>query len=478
MFVLEQLDPDLHIKGSYKLLYKLLYIENPMEAKDKYQGHIRTALASFSEIRRDIHFLLYPLLVKLLSDRWLPYERFFIDRRNRFMAFLGVTEKDRINAAYMSPEQAEQGDMEMVRADVKKEQEEAAAAAAAGEAEPVEEVEEEDPDDPEVIERKAKEAAREAERKALDRGLAVLEALFPKAGWERLSTFPDIYPYFADTFNLKKGYDLIAPTDPLQQVAILMHILAELFFALRYVTFGTINGADGNPVRVDDYLGSIVNNWQRNMDDSFEKEYLPRLSEFCRILENSAESRTSVYAKRTQNELHWAKRLYFLPFYKFESLGPPPFQKRDTTAIYAEIRLLRKYLTSVAAGIEQGNRIGGADAQAPCDGIDNPWEPYNFEIPNPVSMRLNALLPQKKKNNASLIFYTLSVVIVLDHLVNNESSWAYEDRPGPLFRSLDGAGIVPMFGVETKLDADLIFRQALKQKERDRQNNAEGGAPA
>jgi hypothetical protein len=442
-----------------------------MDAKQKYQGHIRIALSSFNDIRRDVRFLLYPLLMKLLSDRWLPYEQFFSERPRRVMAFLGVTAGDRINPSAMTAEQAESGDIsaagpvEELKADEE------------GKEEDSESDKDEDPDDPEVIEKKARKAAEEAEQKALARGFAALENLFPKAGWDRFSTYPDLFPYFTDMFSMKRGYELIAPTDPVLQVAVLMHIIEELFFALRYVTFGTIAGSDGNPSRVDDYLGSIINNWQRYLDISLEKEYLPRLVEYCHILENSAESRTSVYAKRTLNELHWAKRLYFLPFYKFESIGPPPFQKGDTTPIYGEIRLLRKYLTAVAAGIEQGIRSGGAAALAPCDGIDNPWEPYNFEVPNPVSTRLNALLAPKKRTNASLIFYTLAVTTVLDYLVNNEKSWAYENRPGPLFRSVDGDGSIPLFGVETKIDAEVIFNQVMRQKERQREAAAKNEAP-
>jgi hypothetical protein len=464
LFILEELDPDIHIKGSYKLLYKLLYIENPMNAKEKYQGLIRTALVAFADVRRDVHYLLYPLLMRLLSDRWLSYEQFFINRRRRFMAFLNVSAQDRIVPADMSAQQIESGNLEKLSAG----EEEAADqnSGSAGE-------EEEDPDDPAVVERRAKRAVQEAEQKALNRGISVLESLFPKAGWDRLSTFPDLYPYFVDMFSLKKGYELIAPTDPLQQVAVLMFILEELLFGLRYVSFGTIERADASPIRIEDYLGSIINNWQRYIDLGFNKGYLPRLVEYCRILENTADSRNSTYAKRTLNECHWLKRLYFLPHYKFESLGPPPFQKEDTTPLYGEMRLLRRYLTEVAQGIELGNRQGGAEAQAPCDGIDNPWEPYNFEVPNPVSIRLDALLGPKKKNNASLIYFTLAVTTVLDHLVNNENSWAYENRPGPLFRSIDGEGVMPLFGVETKIDADLIFRQVIKQKDRDRQKEAE-----
>jgi hypothetical protein len=453
LFVMEYLDTDTHIKGAFKVLYKILYLENPIEPRDKYQRLIRNALSAFVNIRRDLRYLLYPLLMKLISDRWLPYDRFFVERRRRFMAFINVTEADRILPGEAADRQMKDG-------------KESAKSQNDAEEQSAEDQPEEDPDDPEVIERKARQSAQDAERKALDKGLTALETLFPKAGWDRLATYPDFYPYFTDMFGLKKGYELIAPTDPLQQVAILMHILKEFFFGIRYITFGVVPGSDGDPIRVEDYLGSVINNWQRYIDVSFEKDYLPRLVEYCQILENTADSRTSPYAKRILNELHWANRLYFLPYYKYESIGPPPFRKGDITPLYAEIRLLRKYLTAVAAGIEQGKQQGGAAKMAPCDGIDNPWEIYNFEVPNPVSVRLDALLGPAQRNNASLVFFTLAVATVLDHLVNDESSWAYETRSGPLFRSVNGEGIMPLFGVETKIDAEVIFRQMIRQRDK------------
>jgi hypothetical protein len=116
----------------------------------------------------------------------------------------------------------------------------------------------------------------------------------------------------------------------------------------------------------------------------------------------------------------------------------------------------------VASGIEHGLKAGGPGDNAHCDGIENPWENYNFQVPNPVSNRLDALLG-KKRTNASLIFYTLAVVVVLDNLVNNENSWAYnDDRPSVLFRSVNNAGINPAFGVDTEIDAEALFRQSLK----------------
>jgi hypothetical protein len=448
LFILEQLDTEAHIKGAFRLLYKILYIENPMDAKEKYQELIRSALTAYGSIRRDIHYLLYPLLMKLLSDKWLSYNQFFKERKNRFMAFLGVTEDD-----YILPM--------AISADGGASKEEP------GEGEKEETLPPEDENDPAVQERRAKQNAVEAEKKAVDRGLQTLEVLFPKAGWDQIAHYPDLYPYFTGVFGLKKGYNLISPQDPLLQIVILMRILGELFFGLRHISFGSVIGANGTPERVDEILGKIINDWQKNIELSFDKEYLPRLEEYVRILENTADSRTSNYAKRLVNELHWTKRLYFLPYYKFESFLPPPFQKNEITALYPEIRQLRKYLTAVAAGIEQGNKQGGAEKQAPCDGVDNPWAPYKIEVPNPLSIRLNALLGAKKKNNASLIFFTLAIVTVLDHLVNNEDSWAYEERSKPLFRSVNGEGVTPLLGVDTNIDADALFKQAMKQRQKE-----------
>jgi hypothetical protein len=89
---------------------------------------------------------------------------------------------------------------------------------------------------------------------------------------------------------------------------------------------------------------------------------------------------------------------------------------------------------------------------------------HQFQVPNPVSKRLDALLG-KTKTNASLIFYTLAVTVVLDNLVNNENSWAYTDsHPGVLFRSINGDGVTPLFGVDEKVDPEEIFKLSLKQK--------------
>jgi hypothetical protein len=94
----------------------------------------------------------------------------------------------------------------------------------------------------------------------------------------------------------------------------------------------------------------------------------------------------------------------------------------------------------------------------PCDGIDNPWEPYEFAIANPVSTRLDALLPPKRQNNATLIFFSLAFSTVLDHLVNDESSWAYREGSHVLFRDMHGVS------QSHNIDADALFEESLRQR--------------
>jgi hypothetical protein len=318
----------------------------------------------------------------------------------------------------------------------------------------------------ETLEEKTKRVTAEAEKKALARGLNTLEILFPKAGWDNLASFPDLYPYFAGIFDLRKGFVYIAPTDPLHQIYILMRIIAELFFGLRYVSFGRIVGADSSPDTSGDTLTNIITNWQYSLQNSFDNEYLPRMSEYIRLLEGSPEDWNSPYTKKLVTDLHWTKRLYFLPYYKFQSIAPPSFQKKSITPIYPEIQKLRRYLAAVGISIEKGNHAGGAETNAHCDGIDNPWDRYVFQVPNPVSTRINALLAQKNRTNASLVFFTLATVTVLDNLVNDEKSWAYtDDRPGPLFRSVNNEGIRPLTGVDTRIDANALFKAALKKRQ-------------
>jgi hypothetical protein len=451
LYVLDKLEIDTHIKEAFKTLYKFLSLSAAdTPSKEKNQKLIRAAMASYGMIYQDIRFQLYPLLMKMTSHCWVPYEVFFQERRNRIKAFLQVSEANRINP---------QMDGAMTEDE-----------AANFSGEKPDEIEAEE----DAIKREADLKAAEEEQKKrevyedqmriVDRSLAVLENLFPKAGWDHIRTYPDMLPYFSDMFKVKKGIALIAPEDPLHQVYFLTRILEELFFGLRYVSFGSIIGQDGKHERLDEPMSRIINEWQKILEASFDKEYISRLTEYCSMLENTAESRTSNYAKRIINELHWAKKLYFFPFYRFVSIMPTPFQKNTLTALFPIVRALRRNLTLVAESIEQAMRLGGPDKRPPCDGIDNPWDSYTFQVPNPVSRRLDVILIPKRRTNASLVYIAWSLAIVLDHLMNEENSWAYSAKTEFPFRSEGGEGVRPLFGIDLKIDTDTTFKQAQKKR--------------
>ncbi|MCL2601565.1 MAG: hypothetical protein FWD91_01995 [Treponema sp.] len=452
LYILELLDFDIHIRGAYKILYKVLYLENPEDAESK-QELIRTSLSALFGIRQNIHYLLYPLLMKSVSPNYVSYDDFFNERKNRIMAFLNVKETDRINPGNIvwlgDPNDA-------------KDEEQALGVENNGQTGDAQAKSEEAKEEASEKE-KARKAAEEASRKALDRGLLMLDKLFPQSGWYKADSFPDFYPYFSGLFKLHKGAVNISPSDPLQQVLILMHILEELFFAVRHVSFGATLDISNGIEDMNVEIGGIIGNWRHYIETGFGKEYLPRLAEYIRILEGAYEARLSMYCKKIITEMQWLKRLYFLPHYKFESLLPPPYRKGDISPIYSEVKKLRKYFSIAAAGIEDANRAGGAEAHASCGSVDNLWAPYVFDVPNPVSVRMNAFIAPKKRNNATLIYFCLAVTTVLDHLINNEKSWAYGSRTGPLFRSVKGEGQVPLTGVDEKIDADEIFKQTLKQ---------------
>lgn len=454
LYLLDALDPETHIRDAYRALYRQLLQENGVEAKERFTSQVKAALSAYVYLRRSVRFLLYPLLLKLLSDQWLPYEDFFSVRRRRVAAFLRVSETELLKPVPVETEPPAA------------EREETPSPSGTPEAgEPAQA--------PAPESESGQEAAPAPERggtpsKSFLRGVDTLDKVFPQAGWLHPEIWPDFYPYFAGLFDFKKGFDLVAPTDPIHQIVILVHILEELFYGLRHIEFGTIQGPDGVPEQVGPVISRIMEGWHGHLEETIGKEYLPRLVEYCRMVDGTTEARTSNYAKRTLSELLWCKRFYFLPYLSFDSgFSGHPFRNKEITPLYADARDLKRLLTGVAAGIEGAMKRGGDALKAPCDGIDNPWDQYSFQIPNPVSIRIDSLLggrSSRKRTNAALVFFTLSVVAVLDGIVNTAEGYAYTESSDCPFRSVDGEGIKPSSAVEQTVDADAIFKRAMRSR--------------
>ncbi len=438
LYILERLDSQKHIVQAYRLLYKLIALENPEEAKRRFQPLVRSAIAAYEYTHEHIHYLLHPLLMKVISDRLLNYKELFIKRRNRFLSLINADPSKQIQIP------------DNILPEIKNVDQ-------TGKKKKLAETEE------------PQEFSLGNMPASVKKGLEALDLFFPKSGMNRLYQFPELYPYFKSVFSMPKGFELIAPEDPMQQVIVLIHVLEEFFYGLRYIEFSTIPDSDGEPMHIDKKIEGIINNWHSFIERLLVKEYYQRLNEYCRILDNSAESRSSRYAVSTIGEVHWIKRLYFLPYYDFNStMSPTSFRGKDLPKLQDSISELKNILSHVAAGIDAGIKAGGPAKAASCAGIDNPWDRYVFQVPNPISIRLDALLPEKnnvRRTNAALVYFTLQVVRVLDYIVNDRGSWAYLDREYYPFRSVDGHGNKALYGAEGEEDIDslYLFEQSIAQ---------------
>lgn len=99
--------------------------------------------------------------------------------------------------------------------------------------------------------------------------------------------------------------------------------------------------------------------------------------------------------------------------------------------------------------------------------IANPWEKYKFDLPSPVSRRLDVLLGARQSErssatNGNLIRCTHNVVAVLDWWVGNPQSPAYAVENPPLYRVSEKDG-GPVFSVPLRNDQNQLFTEGVRR---------------
>ena len=137
----------------------------------------------------------------------------------------------------------------------------------------------------------------------------------------------------------------------------------------------------------------------------------------------------------------------------------PPF--------FVRVSHLKSLLVKYRDSIESAPAGSDANVEGSVPGVQNPWAPYKFDIPNSVSRRLDALCGGKHakcKTNALLIQYTLSILQVLDWWVNDKTSYAYRNAPDHLYRVVEPGSSVPAFGVKSRNDVDALFMRHIKAR--------------
>jgi hypothetical protein len=179
IYVLEKIDINGDVRDALQTLYDIRFIEQPTKETEGLHNKIPEIVLALKYVCFTIRRMLYPLLMKTIALYYQEYEAFFIENNENYKSFLGVSEADQL-----TPVSHKTGFMDRL-IDSEKMPEIAADTVPddmAG-------IYTQSPDD--LNKQQEKQVSDTGEAKALERGLKMLETLFPKAPWNNLESFPD-----------------------------------------------------------------------------------------------------------------------------------------------------------------------------------------------------------------------------------------------------------------------------------------------
>lgn len=284
-------------------------------------------------------------------------------------------------------------------------------------------------------------------------GMQNLDRIFPEHGLAAMERFPDLYPLLSSEFEPPMGAEYVPPEDPLLQIIFLHSILNELFYGFRSIEFGALSGTGELSGMIEDLIEPVFESWSFFRTEFFDKQYFPRLIDLQRQTERNADFPHTDYGHKLQADLKWLRRLYLLPYQETERVAGIGRTVRlsDAPVLYESLTTLKNVFAEMSGEIESAlNRLKADESENQagivCATLGNPWDAYHFEIENPVSARLSRLLFRRVKtpdglvkvkdnrNNAHLVAFTASIVILFEHLINCRTSYFYTARPSRLVR--------------------------------------------
>ena len=387
---------------------------------------------------------LYPLLMRMCSPKYETFPYFFTTQTANIFTFLGITKFDLI-----LPQKA--GAKRTVEA------------------------EEEKPEEKTEAKEENKTPAPEEEKTDLVRaGLNLLNTLFPQAGFDHLETLPDMFPYFEPLYDFEDGYNVIAPQNPMMITMVLLRISEDIFQGLRNVQFTAEMNENSDE---KDTLPATLNDWSAYRETLFEKHYLDELLELVNKQYSQSDFKTSTFGKKLITSLLWQTRYNFLPYYEFEQLLlEKPIRDNQFRPLCLRTTFLKNIFEAISRSADSAAKERGT-----VHGIANPWERYEFDVPNIVSKRMDVLLGAKRNakdtaaTNANLIKYALCVVSVLDWWLNSKGSPAYTADSSKIYRINEKDG-GPAFSVPLRNDQNKLFAEAVKAAVQKQQSAAQATA--
>lgn len=362
---------------------------------------------------------MYPLLMRMCSRRFDVFPDFFTSETANIFNFLGISKFDLILPEKKTEKKSETAPKE---------------------------------------EKKQEENLRGKRDEVVDAGIKLLDRLFPDAGFSNLESFPDMYPYFQPIYEFRDGYNLLNAQNPLQITVTLLRIVEDIFQGCRNVVFTDEVITDS---KTKDRFTVVLNEWSVYREELFEKHYANQLQDFVNQEYSQGDFKKSLFGKKIITTLLWQTKYYFLPNFNFEQLLlEKPVNDTKYTPLYLRTDFLRKSFAVLCTNIDRAKETKGK-----VPGIDNPWEKYEFDIPNAISRRMDVLLGAKKANsaatNANLIKYAYLTVSVLDWWINNLQSPAYSSDSSKIYRISEKDG-GPAFSVPVRNDQNKLFASSVR----------------
>ncbi|MBQ9538365.1 MAG: hypothetical protein IJU95_03770, partial [Treponema sp.] len=399
-------------------------VQYPKVDKDQVQTLAKQGITEWLYVVDQMIRGMYPLLMRMCGTGYEIYPKFFTSQAGQILKFVGLSKFDLLIAEKEKPAE-------------KKEKEE------------------------EKKEEKKPQIRQIGEFDDLTKsGLKVLEQLFPDAGFSNLEKHPDMFPYFQPIYKFEDGFNMLSPMNGIQVLVVLLQILEDFFHGCRNINF-KLSAEEGFPEGGDD-ISSIFSEWSNYREDLFLKQYGEYLRQFVNTAYSQRDYPQTQFGKENLNNMLWRAKYYFFPSLKFSA---PVLTKPQNDSKYRPLNIRADYLKTVLTTIVR--RIDENQAgKRPVLGVLNPWNRYSFDVPNPVSKRLDVLLGAKRSDdvtaatNANLLKYTLCVVSVLDWWVNNPQSPAYITDTSEIYRIDPDGG--PGFSAPERSDQNKLFADAVK----------------
>lgn len=414
----------------FKEIYSDL-VKYPKADQQKIMNLSKQGITEWLYIYTQIIKGMYPLLMRMCAHKFEYFPGFFTIETANIFSFLGISKFDVI-----LPERKE---------DIKAAQKKA---------------EEEQKQKEEEKRKNAPENQRGKRTEIVDAGLKLLEKLFPDAGFSKLETLPDMYPYFQPIYQFRDGYNMLNPQNPMQITVTLLRITEDLFQGCRNIVFTEED--DGSGQKQKDKLSVALNEWSVYREQLFEKMYGDQLRDFVSQEYSQGDFKSSLFGKKMITNMLWQTKFNFLPHFQFEQLL---LEKPQNDSKYIPLCHRTDFLRNTFSAMVK-NIDAAVSTKGTVLGISNPWAKYEFDIPNAVSKRLDVLLGRKSAGespatNANLLRYAMCVVSVLDWWVNNPESPAYSSDPSKIYRISEKDG-GPAFSAPLRTDQNKLFTESIK----------------